>query len=119
MSLKGDIMLFDSGLIWKALSDPTRRHILETLADEPETTGRIVTEFAPRLVRTAVMKHLGILESAGLIRVERIGRTRWNHLERKPLVIISSWLEGRVGHHRNQLTRLKELAEAPSPPSSE
>lgn len=105
-------MLFDSGLIWKALSDPTRRQILEKLADEPETTGEIVAEFAPRLVRTAVMKHLGILESAGLIRVERVGRTRWNHLERKPLVIVSTWLDRRMGQHRSHLKSLKDLAEA-------
>ena len=111
MSLKGDIMVFDSGSVWKALADPTRRQILERLAEGPETTGGIVAEFSPRLVRTAVMKHLGILEGAGLIRVERLGRTRWNHIERKPLVTVSSWLDRRMGQHRSQLKSLKALAE--------
>ena len=103
--------MFDSELVWKALADPTRRRIVEKLAKEPETTGRIVQEFSTTHVRTAVMKHLGVLESAGLIRVERVGRSRWNHLEKQPLGAISRWLEHRVSRHHSQLLRLKQLAE--------
>ncbi len=104
-------MVADPELVWKALADPTRRRILEKLTEEPETTGRIVEEFSPKLVRTAVMKHLGVLEGAGLIRVERVGRTRWNHIEKGPLRTISTWLGDRGTKHQNRMLRLKQVAE--------
>ncbi len=98
--------------VWKALADPTRRRILETLAHEALHTGALVERFAPRLVRTAVMKHLDVLEAAKLIRIEREGRIRRNHLERMPLKVVSAWLEKRVQTHQGNLTRLKKLAES-------
>lgn len=104
--------------IWKALADPTRRSILEALANHPATTGEIVESFAPRLVRTAVMKHLDVLEEARLIRVERKGRLRWNHLERRGLKQIADWLEQRMLRHKNNLERLKLLAESEESSSS-
>jgi DNA-binding transcriptional ArsR family regulator len=57
--------------------------IVECLTTRPCTTGELVERFSPALVRTAVMKHLNVLEEAGLIRIEREGRVRWNHLEPK------------------------------------
>ena len=98
--------------VWKALADPTRRQILESLASGAANTGAIVDQFAPRLVRTAVMKHLDVLEAADLIRVERVGRTRRNHIERRPLEVVAAWLEKRTQTHEGNLTRLKNLAEA-------
>ena len=65
-------------LIWKALADPVRRALLDALRDGPRTTGALAAPFAQ--TRFAVMKHLDTLETAGLIRVERRGRERWNHL---------------------------------------
>ena len=105
-------MLINDDSIWKALADPTRRQILETLARESVTTGAIVDRFSPGLVRTAVMKHLDVLEAASLIRVERVGRTRQNHLERTPLAGVAGWLEKRVHGHEANLSRLKALAES-------
>ena len=107
-------MLINDDAIWKALADPTRREILETLARESVTTGSIVERFSPGLVRTAVMKHLDVLEAARLIRVERIGRTRRNHLERRPLAKVAGWLEKRVHGHEDNLSRLKKLTESRS-----
>ncbi len=69
--------------IWKALADPTRRRILDLLKDQPRTTGDLSNAFS--LSRFAVMKHLGILEAAGLVAVRRQGRERWNHLNAIPL----------------------------------
>lgn len=100
--------------VWKALADPTRRQILDLLMDAPITTGEIVEQFSPRLVRTAVMKHLDVLESTGLVRVERKGRNRLNHFERAPLKEISAWLNRRISTHKSNLTRLQQLAEKKS-----
>ncbi|MCB1096631.1 MAG: helix-turn-helix transcriptional regulator [Verrucomicrobiae bacterium] len=111
-------MLFvEDNVIWRALADPTRREILETIGRQAATTGEIVEHFSNRIVRTAVMKHLDVLESARLIRIERIGRTRRNHIEREPLEAVAAWLEKRVQGHGNNLKRLKNLAETKSEPN--
>ena len=71
-------------MIWKALSDPTRRSILNMLKKAPKTTGEISQEFED-LSRYAIMKHLGILERANLITTEKRGKFRWNFFNAKPL----------------------------------
>ena len=81
----------DSGAVWKALGDPTRRRILDLLIAGPATTGTLCASF--ELSRFAIMKHLTVLEEAGLVSVERRGRERWNHLERGSLMrILERWL---------------------------
>ena len=71
-------------MIWKALSDPTRRSILSALRNAPQTTGQLSASFK-NLSRYAIMKHLGILEKANLITVKREGKFRWNHLNTMPI----------------------------------
>lgn len=111
MSLNSD-MLTLADTAWKALADPTRRRIIETLARREATTGELVESFAPGLVRTAVMKHLDVLEGARLIRVERVGRQRINRIERGPLKEISQWLNRHIQNHQSNLSRLKSVAES-------
>ena len=69
--------------VWKALSDPTRRRILDLLKDRPRTTGDLASAFS--LSRFAVMKHLDVLEGSELVVVRRRGRERWNYLNAIPL----------------------------------
>ena len=52
--------------VWKALSDPTRRAILDLLRDGPRKTTEIVESF-PHLTRFGVMKHLDVLREAQLV----------------------------------------------------
>ena len=78
-------------IVWQALSDPTRRRILDLLRAGPATTGQICEEFP--LSRFAVMKHLGVLEEAKLLSVRRRGRERWNYINVTPLrKIHERWL---------------------------
>jgi uncharacterized protein YndB with AHSA1/START domain/DNA-binding transcriptional ArsR family regulator len=70
--------------VWRALSDPTRRGLLDLLRDGPRTTGDLAAAY-PGVTRYAVMKHLGVLTDAGLVLVRRHGRERWNHLNAVPL----------------------------------
>ena len=112
MSLISDILNPAPDIVWKALADSTRRQILESLSNEPVTTGEIVEQFTPTLVRTAVMKHLDVLAGAGLIRVERRGRQRWNHIESKTLKPVTEWLDRHVHNHQRNLKRLKRLTES-------
>jgi DNA-binding transcriptional ArsR family regulator/nitrogen regulatory protein PII len=77
--------------VWKALADPTRRRLLDLLDEAPRTTGELAKHFEQS--RFAIMKHLAVLEGVGLIRVQREGRERWNHLDSAPLArIYDRWL---------------------------
>ena len=71
-------------LVCRAIAEPTRRAILDVLAVRPRTTGELAEHF-PTTTRFATMKHLSVLERAGLILVTRRGRERWNHLNAVPL----------------------------------
>ena len=70
-------------MIWKALSDPTRRTILDLLKKAPQTTGEISKQFV-HLSRFAIMKHLTVLEKADLIITRKEGKFRWNYINIKP-----------------------------------
>jgi len=70
--------------IWKALSDPTRRNLLDLLRERPRTTGELCARFKS-LSRFAVMKHLRVLEETRLVTAKRDGRMRWNHLNVDPI----------------------------------
>lgn len=81
--------------LFKALSDPTRRVILDELVLRDEQT---LFELCTRLVsihglsssRQAVSQHLDVLESAGLVRVERKGRYKFHFLDTGPLAQIAA-----------------------------
>ncbi|MCH7870701.1 MAG: helix-turn-helix transcriptional regulator [Planctomycetes bacterium] len=75
----------EADLVWKALADPTRRALLDALGRGRRTTGELCTLFENELTRTAVMKHLGILEAAHLLLVRREGRFRWNYINPVPI----------------------------------
>jgi DNA-binding transcriptional ArsR family regulator len=76
--------------VFKALADPTRRTILDELADRD---GQTLFELCTRLVmkhgigssRQAISQHLDVLEAAGLVRTRREGRYKFHHLEVGPL----------------------------------
>lgn len=70
--------------VWKALSNPVRRRMLDLLGDGPQTTGTLVEEF-PELTRFAVMQHLRVLEDAELVVARKEGRQRYNYLNPVPI----------------------------------
>ncbi len=74
----------DLDIVFKALADPTRRAILDRLRSGRQTTGDLADVF-PEVTRFAVMKHLSVLEGAGLVATQKEGRRRWNHLNAVPL----------------------------------
>lgn len=103
--------MIDDGKLWKALSDPTRRNLLDQLAQGPRTTGSLAEAF-PDLSRFAIMKHLGILEDAHLITWRKEGRERWNSLNAVPLrLVYERWVSQLGGSQAASLTSLGRLAE--------
>jgi DNA-binding transcriptional ArsR family regulator len=97
--------------VWKALSDATRRAILDLLRDGPQTTSEIVVAF-PRLTRFGVMKHLDVLREAGLVQTREAGRQRVNSLNAMPIrQIYERWVGPFHELWTGQLLGLKEAVE--------
>lgn len=78
--------------VFAALADPTRRALLERLADGPATVSALAEPFDMSLA--AVSKHLKVLERAGLISRGRDAQWRPCSLEARPLEQASDWLDG-------------------------
>ena len=99
--------------VCNALADPTRRQILDLLRVEPRTTGQLADEFPSS--RFAVMKHLTVLEHAGLVVVRRQGRERWNHLNAVPLqMLYERWVKPYEAVWAQKLTAIKSKIEEAS-----
>jgi DNA-binding transcriptional ArsR family regulator len=98
-------------LVWKALADATRRQILDELRRAPLPTGRLAERFA--MTRFGVMKHLKLLQEAGLVVVEERGRERWNHLNPVPIRdLYRRWIRPFEEEAADRLLSIKRLAEA-------
>jgi DNA-binding transcriptional ArsR family regulator len=92
-----------------ALADPTRRAIVERLAAGARTISELASRFEMTL--PAVSKHVRVLEGAGLVRVEKEGRTHWCWLVRKPLRSASAWIEQYGAYWEAGLDRLSKYLE--------
>jgi DNA-binding transcriptional ArsR family regulator len=94
--------------VFKALADPTRRALLDALfACDGQSTGQLCT-VAPELTRFAVMKHLTVLQAAGLVVVIRQGRVKRHYLNPVPIVQIADrWI---AKYALDPATALAELA---------
>ena len=105
--------------VWKALSDPHRRRMLDLLAERRRTTGELSAAF-PKLSRFAVMKHLRVLEKADLLLVTREGRLRWNALNPVPLrEVFRRWVGRYEAIWSDAMLGIRDAAEAsfgPQPP---
>jgi DNA-binding transcriptional ArsR family regulator len=74
-----------------ALSDPTRRRILELLAADPATIGELAEPFG--LTLNGVKKHVRVLEDADLVITKKVGRTRECRLGPAQLRDAARWIE--------------------------
>ena len=83
--------------VFKALTDPTRRAILDELAERDgqtlfELCARLITKHGVGSSRQAISQHLDVLEAAGLVRARRDGRYKFHDLDTTPLQgIVSRW----------------------------
>jgi DNA-binding transcriptional ArsR family regulator len=94
-------------MIFKALAEPTRRTILDELADRDEQTlfeicSRLITKHGLGSTRQAISQHLDALEAAGLIRTRREGRYKFHSIEREPLRHLADrWLAEKEQYRAN------------------
>ena len=101
----------DDDRIFKALADPTRRFLLDRLF---KRDGRTLTELESELemTRFGVMKHLRILEQAGLVVSRKAGRSREHYLNPVPIRLIHDrWIDKYTEHRVSALAELKTQLE--------
>src|SRR5450830_1162338 len=102
-------------LMFQALADPSRRIMVERLSRGPAS----VSELAKPLTMSlpAVVQHLQVLESSGLIRTEKIGRVRTCRLEPASLGAAEHWITERRTTWERRLDRLGDyLADSTDEP---
>ena len=94
------------GRVFHALADPTRRAIIERLVRRPAPVKALAQPLAMSL--PAVMQHLKVLEGAGLIVTEKVGRVRSCRIEPTALREAEGWLSSQRTEWERQLDRLDD-----------
>lgn len=95
--------------ILSALSDATRRAVIERLCNGPATVSDLA---APHnIALPTFMRHLKVLEDCGLVRSVKKGRVRTCHIEPAPLMEVQGWLEWQRRVWDNRLDRLSAMAD--------
>ena len=103
--------MHDDDRVFRALADPTRRFLLDRLF---ERDGRTLTELESELemTRFGVMKHLRLLEDAGLVVTRRSGREKLHFLNAVPIRLIHDrWIDKYTEHRVSALVDLKSELE--------
>ena len=106
-----DAGVTDDDAVFKALADPTRRYLLDRLY---ERDGRTLTELESELemTRFGVMKHLRVLEDAGLVVTRRAGREKQHFLNPVPIRLVHDrWIDKYTEHRVAALSDLKKRLE--------
>lgn len=102
----------DDDRVFRALADPTRRFLLDLLF---EREGRTLTELDAEvdMTRIGVMKHLRLLEEAGLVVTRKSGRERLHFLNPVPIRLLHDrWISKYTERHVSALADLKTDLEA-------
>ena len=101
----------DEDKVFRALADPTRRHLLDQLF---ERDGRTLSELESEveMTRFGVMKHLRVLEEAGVVVTRRSGREKLHFLNPVPIRLIHDrWIDKYTEHRVSALAELKAQLE--------
>lgn len=103
--------------VFRALSDPTRRDVLEQLSTRPSSVGELAARH--RMALPSFVEHLKVLETAGLVNSRKVGRVRTYELSPARLRAAEDWLgrqrstwEGRLDRLDTYLLSLHEKEKA-------
>jgi DNA-binding transcriptional ArsR family regulator len=102
----------DPTAVLAGMSDPTRRRLLDLLVARGGATATEAAEELP-VSRQAVVKHLGVLERAGLVERERRGREVRYAVRPAALEATAAWLGGVAREWELRLARIRRIAERP------
>ncbi|MES9603983.1 metalloregulator ArsR/SmtB family transcription factor [Actinomadura sp. NPDC000929] len=97
--------------VLNALADPTRRRLLDLLAEHGEATATTLAERLP-VSRQAVVKHLGVLDAAELVSSSRVGREVRYAVRPAALNATARWMASLAADWDRRLANIKRIAEA-------
>jgi DNA-binding transcriptional ArsR family regulator len=97
--------------VFVALADPTRRELLARLGAEGELTATMLAQRLP-VTRQAVVKHLNVLDAAGLVSGSRVGREVRYAVRPEALNATARWMAALAVDWDRRLARIKRIAEA-------
>ncbi len=90
--------------VLQALSDPTRRSVVERLIAGPASVTQLAEPFSMSL--PAVLQHIGVLEEAGIVHTEKAGRVRTCQIDPAPLRAAEAWFAAQRTAWEYRLDRL-------------
>lgn len=93
--------------VFRALGDPTRRSMVEHLVRGAASVSELAKPL--EITLSAVVQHLAILESSGLVRSEKLGRTRICRIEPIGLQLAADWFAGQRALWERRLDRLGDV----------
>ena len=93
-----------------ALSDATRRGVLEQLGGGEASITELADKF--HMTLTGMKKHVGVLEQAGLVTTEKVGRVRTCRLDLRALEQEAAWIDGRRQLWNARFDALEQVVEA-------
>jgi uncharacterized protein YndB with AHSA1/START domain len=100
--------------VFRALADPGRRELLDRLFERDGQTLGELCEYLPAMTRFGVMKHLGVLEEAGLVTTQRVGREKRHFLNPVPIRLVHDRWTGKFAEAiAGSLTAIKTQLETP------
>lgn len=94
----------DLNRLFNALADPARRAMVERLSRGPAPVSELAKPLPMSL--PAAMQHLGVLEDAGVVRSEKVGRVRICSIEPGTLSLVEQWINARRTEWEHRLDRL-------------
>jgi len=97
----------DLDRLFHALADPARRAVVERLSLGPAPVSELARPLPMSL--PAAMQHLSVLEAAGLVRSEKIGRVRTCAIDREVLGHAEQWISARRAEWEGRLDRLGDF----------
>lgn len=100
-----------ASLVFAALADQTRRQVLGLLGTEGERTATALAERLP-ISRQAIVKHLAVLDEAGLVVGRRVGREVRYAVRPEALVATARWMAALANDWDRRLSAIKRIAEA-------
>jgi DNA-binding transcriptional ArsR family regulator len=100
--------------VFQALADATRRDMVQRLVRGPATVSELAKPLAMSL--PAVMQHLQVLESSGLVRSTKVGRVRTCQIEPDGLRLAEHWITRQRTAWERDLDRLGDYLAVPEPP---
>ena len=97
-------------LMFQALADPTRRQIVKRLSEGPASVSELAAPLPMSL--PAVVQHLQVLEQSGLVKTEKVGRTRTCSLDTGSLSQVEKWINDRRIGWQKRFDRLGAFLDA-------